>query len=67
MTSAAWPPSLPWAVLDGHPLLLAKLVFAIGAPWPFVLGVNAVYAVAAWAAYLAIARTGGRLRRPRSS
>jgi hypothetical protein len=40
------------------PSVLAKLVFGIGAPWHFVLGVNAVYAVAAWAVYFAIARTG---------
>jgi hypothetical protein len=40
------------------PSILAKLVFGIAAPWPFVLGVNAVYAVAAWAVYLAIAQTG---------
>lgn len=40
------------------PSVLAKLVFGIGAPWLFVLGVNAVYAVAAWAVYLGIARTG---------
>ena len=38
--------------------ILAKLVFGVGAPWLFVLGVNAVYAVAAWATYLAIARPG---------
>jgi hypothetical protein len=38
------------------PSLLAKLVFGVGAPWLFVLGVNAVYALAAWATYLAIAR-----------
>lgn len=38
------------------PSILAKLVFGVGAPWLFVLGVNAVYAVAAWAVYLAIAR-----------
>jgi hypothetical protein len=42
------------------PSILAKLVFGVGAPWHFVLGVNAVYAVAAWAVYLAIARTGSR-------
>jgi hypothetical protein len=40
------------------PSVLAKLVFGIGAPWLFVLGVNAVYAVAACAVYLGIARTG---------
>ena len=40
------------------PSLLAKLVFGIGAPWPFVIGVNAVYAVAAWATYLVIAPRG---------
>jgi hypothetical protein len=41
------------------PSILAKLVFGIGAPWPFVLGVNAVYAIAAWAVYEAIMRMGG--------
>jgi len=40
------------------PSLLAKLVFGIGAPWPFVLGVNAVYAIAAWGTYLALGRPG---------
>jgi hypothetical protein len=43
------------------PSVLAKLVFGVGAPWPFVLGVNAVYAVAAWAVYLAIAPSGASL------
>jgi hypothetical protein len=38
------------------PSILAKLVFGVGAPWLFVLGVNAVYALAAWATYVAIAR-----------
>jgi hypothetical protein len=37
------------------PSLLAKLVFGAGAPWGFVLGVNAVYALAAWAVYRVIA------------
>jgi len=41
------------------PSILAKLVFGIDAPWLFVLGVNAVYAVAAWAVWLAMAQTGG--------
>ena len=40
------------------PSLLAKLVFGAGAAWPFVLFVNAVYAVAAWAVYHAIAGWG---------
>jgi hypothetical protein len=40
------------------PSILAKLVFGIGAPWHFVLGVNAVYAIAAWAVYAAIMRAG---------
>lgn len=43
------------AALTVVPSVLAKTVFGVGAPWPFVLGVNAVYAVAAWAVYLAIA------------
>jgi hypothetical protein len=42
------------------PSLLAKLVFGVDAPWLFVLGVNAVYALAAWATYLAIARPRAR-------
>ena len=46
------------AALTVIPSILAKFVFGIGAPWPFVLGVNAVYAIAAWAVYLAIARMG---------
>jgi hypothetical protein len=40
------------------PSILAKLVFGVEAPWHFVLGVNTVYAVAAWVVYLAIAQTG---------
>jgi hypothetical protein len=44
------------AALTVIPSLLAKFVFGVGAPWLFVLGVNAVYAVAAWATYLALAR-----------
>jgi hypothetical protein len=50
---------LSLAALTVIPSVLAKLVFGVGAPWYFVLGVNAVYAVAAWAVYLAIARIGG--------
>ena len=38
------------------PSLLAKLVFGVGAPWLWVLGFNAVYAIVAWGAYLVIAR-----------
>ena len=44
------------AALTVIPSILAKLVFGVAAPWLFVLGVNAVYAVAAWATWLAIAR-----------
>lgn len=40
------------------PSVLAKLVFGVGAGWLFVLFVNAVYAVAAWAVYHAIAGRG---------
>lgn len=46
------------AALTVIPSILAKLVFAVGAPWSFVVGVNAVYALAAWAVYGTIARTG---------
>jgi hypothetical protein len=49
------------------PSLLAKLVFGAAAPWPFVLGVNAVYALAAWAVYCAIARIGASRPRRRSA
>ena len=45
------------------PSVLAKTVFGVGAPWPFVLAVNAVYAVAAWAVYLGIAGRGGAASR----
>lgn len=38
------------------PSVLAKLVFGVGAPWGFVLVVNAVYALVAWAVYLGIMR-----------
>jgi hypothetical protein len=58
MTSGGVAAVIALAALTVIPSLLAKLVFDIAAPWPFVLGVNAVYAVAAWAVYLAIARTG---------
>jgi hypothetical protein len=38
------------------PSILAVFVFGVGAPWSFVLAVNAVYAIAAWAVYCAIER-----------
>jgi hypothetical protein len=44
------------------PSLLAKLVFGIVAPWGFVLAVNAVYALAAWATWLGMARALPRAR-----
>jgi hypothetical protein len=44
------------AALTIIPSVLAKTVFGVGAPWLFVLGVNAVYALAAWATWLVIAR-----------
>jgi hypothetical protein len=36
------------------PSALAKLVFGAGFPWGIVLALNGVYAVTAWAVYLAI-------------
>jgi hypothetical protein len=44
------------AALTIIPSLLAKLVFGVGAPWGLALGVNAVYAVVAWAVYLGFMR-----------
>ena len=38
------------------PSLLAKLVFGVGAPWLWVFAFNAVYAIAAWAIYMAMVR-----------
>jgi hypothetical protein len=46
------------AALTVIPSLLAKFVFGVGAPWGFVLAVNAVYAVAAWLTYRAVMRAG---------
>lgn len=60
-TSGATAAIIAVAALTVIPSILAKLVFGVGAPWLFVLGVNAVYAVAAWVVYLAIAPTGGGL------
>lgn len=56
VTSGATAAIIAVVALTVIPSVLAKLVFGIGAPWPLVMGVNAIYAVAAWAAYLAIAR-----------
>lgn len=56
MMSGATAAVLALVALTVIPSILAKLVFGVGAPWAFVLGVNAVYAIAAWAVYLAIAR-----------
>jgi hypothetical protein len=66
VTSGAVAAIVSMAALTVIPSLLAKLVFGVGAPWPFVLGVNAVYAIAAWAVYWAIARIGNG-RRSRGS
>lgn len=54
--AAAWATGL--VALTLIPSILAKTVFAVGAPWPFVIGVNAVYAVAAIVVYAVIAGTG---------
>lgn len=48
------------AALTIIPSILAKTAFAVGAPWPFVLGVNAVYAVAALIVYVLVVRTTPR-------
>ncbi len=42
------------------PSILAKTVFAAGAPWGVVLGVNAVYAAVAVIVYVAMARPASR-------
>jgi hypothetical protein len=60
-TSGAVAAIVAVAALTVIPSVLAKLVFGVDAPWSFVLGVNAVYAVAAWAVYLAIAPKGASL------
>lgn len=52
--TAAWIGGI--AALTVIPSLLAKTVFGVGAPWPFVLGVNAVYAVVAVAVFVAVSR-----------
>lgn len=59
LTSGAGAAVIAIVALTVVPSLLAKLVFGIGAPWGFVLGVNAVYAVTAWAVYLGIGRLAG--------
>lgn len=59
LTTGAGAAVIAIVALTVIPSLLAKLVFGIGAPWGFVLGVNAVYAVTAWAVYLGIGRLAG--------
>ncbi len=54
----------PWAalaLLTVIPSLLAKFVFGAGAPWHLVLSLNAVYSLAALAAYRLVAG-GSRLK-----
>lgn len=60
MTEGALAAIIALVALTVVPSLLAKLVLHIGAPWLFVLGVNAVYALAAWAVYRGLARAGSR-------
>jgi hypothetical protein len=67
MTSRAAAAIIALVALTVIPSLLAKLVFGAGASWPFVLGVNAVYALAAWAVYCAIAQIGARRPARRSA
>ena len=43
-------------LLTAVPSILAKTVFGVGAPWNFVLMVNAVYAIAAILAYAPVAK-----------
>ena len=45
------------------PSLIAKLVLGVGAPWATVIGLNAVYAVAALSVYSLVARVPLRNRR----
>ena len=58
VTSGVAAAVLALVALTVIPSILAKLVFGVAAPWSFVLGVNAVYAIAAWALYAAIMRVG---------
>jgi hypothetical protein len=55
VTSGGAAAALALVAMTVVPSLLAKLVFGAGAPWGFVLGVNTVYALAAWAVYRVIA------------
>jgi hypothetical protein len=59
---AAWVAGL--ATLAMVPSILAKLVFGVAAPWPFVLAVNGVYAIAATLAYVAVAGVGRAAANP---
>ena len=51
VTSRLWAVVLSLAVLTVVPSLLAKLVFGSTATWVLVLGLNAVFAIAAFAGY----------------
>ena len=54
---SGWPAAAVSVVLlTIVPSILAKTVFGVGAPWHFVLMVNAVYAVAALITYALIAK-----------
>lgn len=60
--------SVPFSLLSVAGLTLAasaiaKLVFGAAAPWPLVLGLNAVFALFAWLTYVGVSRYLPQLRK----